>query len=206
MRRKLAVLQRQLMRGEAERMLLRHQNTNLLLPRGQTHKVCVLLCNSPPYLLPAVESVSYTGCTADNLVKIIRDVSAGSLRRSDPAWSPHPPSSSSPRPQKGIHFSVMAPRKLPALRALFERASPVGGAVEPHPDYSQDPFHMVLVRGISLPGEEHAAPHYESHVKSRILWCHVRSDRLHQGALKSRVGLACSSTSLARLNCYWPGV
>lgn len=48
----------------------------------------------------------------------------------------------------------MAPRKLPALRALFERASPVGGAVEPHPDYSQDPFHMVLVRGISLPGEE----------------------------------------------------
>ncbi|CAJ1076358.1 mediator of RNA polymerase II transcription subunit 25 isoform X4 [Xyrichtys novacula] len=92
---------------------------------GQTHKVCVLLCNSPPYLLPAVESVSYTGCTADNLVKIIRD--------------------------RGINFSVVAPRKLPALRALFERASPVGGAVEPHPDYSQDPFHMVLVRGISLP-------------------------------------------------------
>lgn len=49
----------------------------------------------------------------------------------------------------------MAPRKLPALRALFERASPVGGVVEPHPDYSQDPFHMVLVRGISLPGEKH---------------------------------------------------
>ncbi|XP_068584057.1 mediator of RNA polymerase II transcription subunit 25 isoform X5 [Cebidichthys violaceus] len=93
---------------------------------GQTHKVCVLLCNSPPYLLPAVESVSYTGCTADNLVKIIRD--------------------------RGIHFSVVAPRKLPALQSLFERASPVGGAVEPHPDYSQDPFHMVLVRGISLPG------------------------------------------------------
>ncbi|XP_030264522.1 mediator of RNA polymerase II transcription subunit 25 isoform X2 [Sparus aurata] len=99
---------------------------------GQTHKVCVLLCNSPPYLLPAVESVSYTGCTADNLVKIIRD--------------------------RGIHFSVVAPRKLPALRALFERASPVGGAVEPHPDYSQDPFHMVLVRGISLPVSSGGAP------------------------------------------------
>uniref|UniRef100_A0A674B8U0 Mediator of RNA polymerase II transcription subunit 25 n=1 Tax=Salmo trutta TaxID=8032 RepID=A0A674B8U0_SALTR len=92
---------------------------------GQTHKVCVLLCNSPPYLLPAVESVSYTGCTADNLVKIIRD--------------------------RGIHFSVVSPRKLPALRALFDRASPVGGPVDPHPDYSQDPFHMILVRGISLP-------------------------------------------------------
>lgn len=56
-------------------------------------------------------------------------------------------------PQRGIHFSVVAPRKLPALRALYERASPVGGGVESHPDYTQDPFHMVLVRGISLPGE-----------------------------------------------------
>ncbi|XP_076852706.1 mediator of RNA polymerase II transcription subunit 25 isoform X2 [Brachyhypopomus gauderio] len=93
---------------------------------GQTHKVCVLLCNSPPYLLPAVESVSYTGCTTDGLVQIIRD--------------------------RGIHFSVVAPRKLPALRALFERATPVGGAAESsHPDYSQDPFHMVLLRGIALP-------------------------------------------------------
>uniref|UniRef100_A0A3Q0RDY6 Mediator of RNA polymerase II transcription subunit 25 n=1 Tax=Amphilophus citrinellus TaxID=61819 RepID=A0A3Q0RDY6_AMPCI len=99
---------------------------------GQTHKVCVLLCNSPPYLLPAVESVSYTGCTADSLVKIIRD--------------------------RGIHFSVVAPRKLPPLRALFERASPVGGAVEPLPDYSQDPFHMVLVRGISLPAFSCSVP------------------------------------------------
>ncbi|NP_999931.1 mediator of RNA polymerase II transcription subunit 25 [Danio rerio] len=93
---------------------------------GQTHKVCVLLCNSPPYLLPAVESVSYTGCTADSLVQIIRD--------------------------RGIHFSVIAPRKLPALRSLFERASSVAGLPESsHPDYSQDPFHMVLVRGIALP-------------------------------------------------------
>ncbi|KAJ0000989.1 hypothetical protein NQD34_006009 [Periophthalmus magnuspinnatus] len=98
---------------------------------GQTHKVCVLLCNSPPYLLPAVESVSYTGHAADSLVKIIRD--------------------------KGIHFSVVAPRKLPALRALFDRASPVGGAVEPLQDYSQEVFHMVLVRGISLPGQEHSS-------------------------------------------------
>ncbi|XP_035254435.1 mediator of RNA polymerase II transcription subunit 25 isoform X8 [Anguilla anguilla] len=93
---------------------------------GQTHKVCVLLCNSPPYLLPAVESVSYTGCTADSLVQIIRD--------------------------RGIHFSVVSPRKLPALQSLFERALPVGAPAESaHPDYSQDPRHMVLVRGIALP-------------------------------------------------------
>ncbi|KAG7459821.1 hypothetical protein MATL_G00214730 [Megalops atlanticus] len=93
---------------------------------GQTHKVCVLLCNSPPYLLPAVESVSYTGCTADSLVQIIRD--------------------------RGIHFSVISPRKLPALQSLFERALPVGAPADSsHPDYSQDPRHMILVRGIALP-------------------------------------------------------
>ncbi|KAJ8402511.1 hypothetical protein AAFF_G00365940 [Aldrovandia affinis] len=93
---------------------------------GQTHKVCVLLCNSPPYLLPAVESVSYTGCTADSLVQIIRD--------------------------RGIHFSVVSPRKLPALQSLFERALPVGAPADSsHPDYSQDPRHMILVRGIALP-------------------------------------------------------
>ncbi|XP_047656923.1 mediator of RNA polymerase II transcription subunit 25 isoform X2 [Tachysurus fulvidraco] len=92
---------------------------------GQTHKVCVLLCNSPPYLLPAVESVSYTGCTTDSLVQIIRD--------------------------RGIHFSVVAPRKLPALRALYDRASPIGAPEPAHPEYSQDPFHMVLIRGIALP-------------------------------------------------------
>lgn len=75
------------MRDEAERRLLHGQNIHLLLCRGQTHKVCVLLCNSPPYLLPAVESISYTGCTADNLVKIIRDVSGGLLSRSGPVRS-----------------------------------------------------------------------------------------------------------------------
>lgn len=119
----------------------------------------MLLCNSPPYLLPAVESVSYTGCTADNLVKIIRDVS-GCKRSSTQAAAltfalcPSKPNHlNGHAPQRGIHFSVVAPRKLPALRALYERASPVGGGVESHPDYTQDPFHMVLVRGISLPGE-----------------------------------------------------
>uniref|UniRef100_A0A3Q4GF61 Mediator of RNA polymerase II transcription subunit 25 n=1 Tax=Neolamprologus brichardi TaxID=32507 RepID=A0A3Q4GF61_NEOBR len=119
---------------------------------GQTHKVCVLLCNSPPYLLPAVESVSYTGCTADSLVKIIRD--------------------------RGIHFSVVAPRKLPPLRALFERASPVGGAVESLPDYSQDPFHMVLVRGISLPGEKTMPHPLVAHVFFVFIFCSYTKDML----------------------------
>lgn len=72
--------------------------------------------------------------------------------------------------QRGIHFSVVAPRKLPALRSLFERASPVGGVIEPHPDYSQDPFHMVLVRGISLPGEKRCLKPCLSWFIVNVLW------------------------------------
>ncbi|XP_060705483.1 mediator of RNA polymerase II transcription subunit 25 isoform X4 [Hemiscyllium ocellatum] len=99
---------------------------------GQTHKVCVLICNSPPYLLPAVESTTYSGFTTDNLVQMIGD--------------------------RGIHFSVVSPRKLPALRVLFEKAAP-GNVVEtPLKDYSQDPRHMIMIRGMVLPGGGSVAP------------------------------------------------
>lgn len=46
--------------------------------RGQTHKVCVLVCNSPPYLLPAVESTTYSGCSTESLVQRIGEVGGGS--------------------------------------------------------------------------------------------------------------------------------
>ncbi|XP_071657272.1 mediator of RNA polymerase II transcription subunit 25 isoform X2 [Patagioenas fasciata] len=93
---------------------------------GQTHKVCVLICNSPPYLLPAVESTTYSGCSTESLVQRIGE--------------------------RGIHFSVVAPRKLPALRVLFEKAGPPGGLEPPPKECGQDPRHMVLVRGVALPG------------------------------------------------------
>lgn len=57
--------------------------------------------------------------------------------------------------QRGIHFSIVSPRKLPALRLLFEKAAPPA-LLEPlqaPADVSQDPRHMVLVRGLVLPGE-----------------------------------------------------
>uniref|UniRef100_A0A674IYV7 Mediator of RNA polymerase II transcription subunit 25 n=1 Tax=Terrapene triunguis TaxID=2587831 RepID=A0A674IYV7_9SAUR len=92
---------------------------------GQTHKVCILICNSPPYLLPAVESTTYSGYTTENLVQKIGE--------------------------RGIHFSVVSPRKLPALRVLFDKATP-GGMLEAQPkDFSQDPRHMILIRGMVLP-------------------------------------------------------
>ncbi|XP_042330452.1 mediator of RNA polymerase II transcription subunit 25 isoform X6 [Sceloporus undulatus] len=92
---------------------------------GPTHKVCILICNSPPYLLPAVESTTYSGYTTENLVQKIGE--------------------------RGIHFSIISPRKLPALRALFEKAV-TGGMLEAQlKDYSQDPRHMILIRGMVLP-------------------------------------------------------
>uniref|UniRef100_A0A2I2ZX10 Mediator of RNA polymerase II transcription subunit 25 n=1 Tax=Gorilla gorilla gorilla TaxID=9595 RepID=A0A2I2ZX10_GORGO len=72
---------------------------------GQTHRVCLLICNSPPYLLPAVESTTYSGCTTENLVQQIGE--------------------------RGIHFSIVSPRKLPALRLLFEKAAPPAWAPSP---------------------------------------------------------------------------
>ncbi|XP_062992564.1 mediator of RNA polymerase II transcription subunit 25 isoform X4 [Elgaria multicarinata webbii] len=92
---------------------------------GPTHKVCILICNSPPYLLPAVESTTYSGYTTENLVQKIGE--------------------------RGIHFSIISPRKLPALRILFEKAV-TGGMLETQlKDYSQDPRHMILIRGMVLP-------------------------------------------------------
>ncbi|XP_032093909.1 mediator of RNA polymerase II transcription subunit 25 isoform X2 [Thamnophis elegans] len=92
---------------------------------GPTHKVCILICNSPPYLLPAVESTTYSGYTTENLVQKIGE--------------------------RGIHFSIISPRKLPALRILFEK-SVTGNMLETQlKDYSQDPRHMILIRGMVLP-------------------------------------------------------
>ncbi|XP_029425289.1 mediator of RNA polymerase II transcription subunit 25 isoform X5 [Nannospalax galili] len=103
---------------------------------GQTHRVCLLICNSPPYLLPAVESTTYSGCTTESLVQKIGE--------------------------RGIHFSIVSPRKLPALRLLFEKAAPPAllEPLQPPADVSQDPRHMVLVRGLVLPvgGSSAAGP------------------------------------------------
>ncbi|XP_027632230.1 mediator of RNA polymerase II transcription subunit 25 isoform X3 [Tupaia chinensis] len=101
---------------------------------GQTHRVCLLICNSPPYLLPAVESTTYSGCTTESLVQKIGE--------------------------RGIHFSIVSPRKLPALRLLFEKAAPPAmlEPLQPPADVSQDPRHMVLVRGLVLPVGGGSAP------------------------------------------------
>lgn len=71
-------------------------------------------------------------------------------------WPPGPhPDHSCLLLQQGIHFSIVSPRKLPALRLLFEKAAPPAmlEPLQPPTDVSQDPRHMVLVRGLVLPGK-----------------------------------------------------
>uniref|UniRef100_UPI00358EAB88 mediator of RNA polymerase II transcription subunit 25 isoform X2 n=1 Tax=Myxine glutinosa TaxID=7769 RepID=UPI00358EAB88 len=94
---------------------------------GTTHKVCVLVCNSLPYMLPAVENSTYSGLSVDQLVMKIGE--------------------------RGIHFSVISPRRVPALQHLFDKGGvPVSEAALRL--YHQDPRHMVLVRGLALPERE----------------------------------------------------
>lgn len=98
--------------------------------------------------------------------------------------------------QQGIHFSIVSPRKLPALRLLFEKAAPPAmlEPLQPPTDVSQDPRHMVLVRGLVLPGEDQvpmgwggAAPHQApsdvnfspfSRILSRGAWLSILCSQL----------------------------
>lgn len=42
-------------------------------------KHCILVCNSPPYLLPVMECQNYAGKTVDQLAAILQEVCAGKI-------------------------------------------------------------------------------------------------------------------------------
>jgi mediator of RNA polymerase II transcription subunit 25 len=48
----------------------KREGTNIL-----TQKHCVLVCNSPPYLMPVMESLTYSGHTTDQLAGLLKEVS-----------------------------------------------------------------------------------------------------------------------------------
>lgn len=41
---------------------------------NNVQKHCILVCNSPPYLLPVMESQNYSGKTAEQLAVILQEV------------------------------------------------------------------------------------------------------------------------------------
>ncbi|KAB1256297.1 Mediator of RNA polymerase II transcription subunit 25 [Camelus dromedarius] len=62
--------------------------------------------------------------------------------------------------EPGIYVSIVCPQKLPALQLLLEKALPPAmlEPLQPPADVSQDPMHMVLVRGLVLSVAGGSAP------------------------------------------------
>lgn len=92
-------------------------------PNIQVQKHCILICNSPPYLLPVFECQSYAGKNAEQLAPVIQE--------------------------KNICLSIISPRKIPPLYKLFEKG---GGdlTASQTKNYAKDPRHLVLLKGYSL--------------------------------------------------------
>lgn len=90
---------------------------------NNVQKHCILVCNSPPYLLPVMESQTYAGKTAEQLAAVLQE--------------------------RGIHLSIISPRKIPSLYKIFEKA---GGdlTISQTKNYAKDPRHLVLLKGYSL--------------------------------------------------------
>lgn len=92
-------------------------------PNSNIQKHCLLICNSPPYLMPVMESQQYAGKTAEQLAATLAE--------------------------NNINLSILSPRKIPTLYKLFEKA---GGdlVTSQSKNYAKDPRHLVLLKGYSL--------------------------------------------------------
>nr|CAH7747629.1 unnamed protein product [Callosobruchus chinensis] len=90
---------------------------------ANNQKHCILICNSPPYTLPVLESHAYSGKTAEQLATVLQE--------------------------NNINLSLVSSRKIPALYKLFEKA---GGDLSScqNKNYAKDPRHLVLLKGFSL--------------------------------------------------------
>nr|CAD7461784.1 unnamed protein product [Timema tahoe] len=92
-------------------------------PNTVPQKHCILVCSSPPYLMPVMESHNYAGHTVDQLAATLQE--------------------------RGIHLSILCPRKIPSLFKLYDKA---GGDLQASliKNYAKDPRHLVLLKGYSL--------------------------------------------------------
>ncbi|XP_014676104.1 PREDICTED: mediator of RNA polymerase II transcription subunit 25-like [Priapulus caudatus] len=101
-------------------------------PNTKIRRYCVLVCNSLPYPMPSHDSSNYSDYLADQLASLMAE--------------------------KGVHFSLVSPRKLTGLFRLYEAGAGVGegqvssssSAVAAGKNYSTDLRHLVLLRGYQL--------------------------------------------------------
>ncbi|XP_078331774.1 mediator of RNA polymerase II transcription subunit 25-like isoform X3 [Crassostrea virginica] len=91
---------------------------------------CILVCNSPPYNLPSQEGVRYVGYMADQLASTMA--------------------------KRGIHLSIISPRKIPALQKLYEESTLPNDMSVPTKDFTTDPRHHVLLHGFQLEERAHS--------------------------------------------------
>ncbi|XP_015915623.1 mediator of RNA polymerase II transcription subunit 25 [Parasteatoda tepidariorum] len=89
----------------------------------KTQKHCILICNSPPYPLPALESSAYSGLMTEQLAATMAD--------------------------RHINFSVLSLRKIPAFYRIYEKA---GGDMQQitTKNYAKDSRHCILLSGYQL--------------------------------------------------------
>lgn len=92
-------------------------------PGVVSQKHCILICNSPPYPLPTLESPAYSGFMAEQIAALMSE--------------------------RKINFSILSPRKIPALYKLYEKA---GGDLQLAltKNYAKDRRHLVLLSGYQL--------------------------------------------------------
>ncbi|KAH7969474.1 hypothetical protein HPB52_018412 [Rhipicephalus sanguineus] len=107
-------------------------------PGAVVQKHCILVCNSPPYRLPTLESPVYAGHSVEQLASIMAE--------------------------RQVNFSILSPRKIPALYKLYEKA---GGDLQTAlcKNYAKDRRHMVLLRGYQLQERPVSPPIAVSEVK-----------------------------------------
>lgn len=100
-----------------------------------SQKHCILICNSPPYPLPALESAAYSGLMAEQLASVMAE--------------------------RQISFSILSPRKIPTLFKLYEKA---GGDLQHalSKNYAKDRRHLVLLRGYQLQERPMSPPSMEN--------------------------------------------
>lgn len=89
---------------------------------------CILICNSPPYHLPSMEGIRYTGFYSDQLANMLA--------------------------KRGVNLSIISPRKIPALQKLYEEAT-TNDIPAMTKDYSIDLQHLVLLHGFQLQERAH---------------------------------------------------
>nr|CAD7401400.1 unnamed protein product [Timema cristinae] len=84
-------------------------------PNTVPQKHCILVCSSPPYLMPVMESHNYAGHTVEQLAATLQE--------------------------RGIHLSILCPRKIPSLFKLYDKA---GGDLQASliKNYAKDPRHL----------------------------------------------------------------